>query len=201
MKKALVLLVLVGAAASAVLFFRMKTKPEPASREQAPPEVSSPIRVEFAAVPKPEPPLPEGVHALKLLVFGDPKNWPAGVAAGGEIELLLRLPVGVELVSAGWKPAPLPQEEEKDSSGPWKLFQKSVSTQPTADGKDLLVSEVIGVKVGEGINWILTARARMARGSQIWQAFGVIFATNQKGKAEFHSTPKPTSETQRAQAN
>ena len=122
--------------------------------------------------------------SLALIVERNPE---AGPPADGEaqLELLLRLPGGVKLVSAeDWKPEPLPQEEKEDSSGPWRLYkrQQPVKVLPAKVPLELAVVE-------EGVNWVITSRAKLIQGQQGWQTFGVIFATRKAGTVQFHATP------------
>ncbi len=154
---------------------------------------ASPIQVRF------EEPNP-GKHkasvpvSLALVVERNPKG--ALLDEGdAQLELLLRLPAGVKLIGAeGWRPEPLPKEEEGDSSGPWRLYkrQQPVKVPPLTRGHSSPIAQVsVELTVmEEGVNWVITTRAKLTQGQQGWQTFGVIFATLQNGIVEFHSTPR-----------
>ncbi len=142
--------------------------------------------------------------AVTLLVESSPKGWPAEVGPGARLDLLLRLPVGVKLASEeGWSPAPLPPEEKEDASGPWSVYEKQVPLQITQGiPPEFLAQEKVGLIVTEeGVNWIISARARLTQDSKTWQAFGVLFATLQGNEGQFHEIPKAPTDIRSAKAN
>lgn len=153
-------------------------KPEP----QEPAKPAPPIRVRFqapAAGALGEPML------VKILVEAEPTEEPGRPA----LDLLLRLPAGVQLKSEGWEPVALPAEEQKDPTGPWSLFQKKISPDETPG--PLKVEEAVSLAVVEpGTNWIVTVRARLTQGAKSWQTFGVIFASTDKTGVGFHTAPR-----------
>ena len=166
-----------------------------------PPAVSaSPFRVQF--VPGGRGPLGEPI-LVDLVLEAEPEHGSAQLSGEGRLELLLRLPSGVALRSEGWKPVELPPEKAKDPTGKWSLFeQKKPISIPSGISKELARESVKLAVVEKGINWIITARARIVQGSKIWQTFGVVFATVQKdGQVEFHAAPRMSEMEQRAQAD
>ena len=196
MKKTWIVVALAGAVAAG---WTPRTVAVP-EETQTPEAVKVPIEVRFEAKVPPElgKPVP-----IALIVDSVPEAWPAGIGEGSRIELLLRLPVGVQLKSEGWTSAPLPDTEKEDASGPWSLFEKKVPLQiQGTDRPETLLKENVELAVTEeGTNWIITARARLVQGQEAWQTFGVLFATLQGGQAEFHHIPKTPTDAQRAQAN
>ena len=174
----------------------------PAGGVTQPPELEpAPIKVRFDA---PAPPELGKPAAVTLLVESSPKGWPAEVGPGAQLDLLLRLPVGVKLASEeGWSPAQLPAEEREDASGPWSVYEKKIPLQiKQGVPPEFLAKEKVELTVAEeGTNWIISARARLTQGSQTWQAFGVLFATLQGNNGQFHEIPKAPMDIQSAQAS
>jgi hypothetical protein len=159
------------------------------------------MKIRFDAPVPPQMNQPVGVT---LLVESSPKGWPAEVGPGARLELLLRLPVGVKLASEeGWSPAQLPPEGEGDASGPWSVYEKQVPLEIVQGvPPEWLAQEKVELTVAEeGVNWIISARARLTQGSQSWQAFGVLFATLQGSEGEFHEIPKAPTDIRSAQAS
>lgn len=232
MKKTILMLALLAAAAgAAVLIPRLGEKKSPVGDEpvqqwkaDARPDQSQPASGPAGApasaagteAPAPEPPpmevrfetpTPPKLNeraAVTLSVVKGP-GWPVQAEKAGEIELLLRLPVGVKLASEeGWTPSQDLPVEKEDVTGPWSVFERKFPVAPEADGAlpdQLAEVEVPLVVVEEGINWIISTRARLSQGQQAWQTFGVLFATVQGEQAEFHATPKTPSDTQSAKAD
>ncbi|MBI3318417.1 MAG: glutamine-hydrolyzing carbamoyl-phosphate synthase small subunit [Candidatus Omnitrophica bacterium] len=156
-----------------------------------------PIRVRFEA---PAPVRTKEPVSLHLIVERDPRGWPQA-APEGELELLLRLPSGVRLESKEWKPVPLPPGESKDRSGTWFLFEKREPINSLAGNSLLLAWVPLQLSVAEeGVNWVITARARVDQKGKVRQGFGVVFATLQEGHGSFHARPK-TASSDSAQAN
>ncbi|MBI3333129.1 MAG: hypothetical protein HYZ93_03460 [Candidatus Omnitrophica bacterium] len=157
-------------------------------------EAPAPIRVELSPVAHPEPGLEPAVRQMLLKVARDPKNWPADMKGEGRLEILLRLPIGVDLDQAnrgGWTPVKPRPEEKRDATGPWRLFQRTVPAGRVKESPDLLAREVIPLRIVEdGTNWVITARVRLIQGGTTIQAFGAIFASRQRGAAELHALPK-----------
>lgn len=176
-------------------------RPLPPPSEQEPARPSSPLKVGF---------FPAGSGALgepigvDLVVEPQPDAWPAGWTGEAALEFLLRLPAGVQLRSEGWTPVDLPAEEKADSSGPWILFERKRTLDLPAGppGEELARERIELAVVEKGTNWIVTTRARLSRGSESWQTFGVIFATvDPQGIVEFHPTPRLPAMEPRAEAN
>ena len=178
-----------------------KKETQPAAPEASPePVPDSPLKVRFDA---PEAPELNKPVAVTLIVESAASAWPTGVEGEAALDLLLRLPVGIKLASGeGWTPAEIPPEEKEDSTGPWSVFEKRVPVQiPAGAPPERLAAEKVELTVNEeGINWIISSRARLIHGSNAWQAFGLLFATLQEGKGEFHETPKTPKDTQIAKA-
>jgi|GEM_PF-2068428 len=169
--------------------------------DQVPELDPAPIKIRFDA---PDAPRLNQPVSVMLLVESSPKGWPAEVGSGARLDLLLRLPVGVELASEeGWSSAQLPPEEKEDASGPWSVYEKQVPLQITQGvPPEFLAQEKVGLIVTEeGVNWIISARARLTQDSQTWQAFGVLFATLQGNEGQFHEIPKAPTDIRSAQAS
>jgi len=167
----------------------------------APPKIApAPIQIRFDA---PIPPEKDKAVPVTMAVESVPGGWPAEIGEGARLELLLRLPVGVKLKSGGWAPVELAEEEKQDASGPWSLYEKRVPLQikPGVPPGILLKETVALAVVEEGTNWIITARARLVQGASAWQTFGVLFATLQGTRGEFHASPKGPMDSQSAQTN
>ncbi|MDO8730284.1 MAG: hypothetical protein Q7J69_03750 [Candidatus Omnitrophota bacterium] len=229
MKKVLIAILLLAAAGAAAWFFLARQKSEtplpvetvvdrgepvePQSEavrpstssgrtEEQPPELdSSPMKIRFEAPAALQlnQPVP-----VTLLVESNPKGWPAEVGPGARLDLLLRLPVGVKLASEeGWSPAQLPPEERDDVTGPWSLYEKQVPLQiKQGIPPERLAAEKVELKVAEeGVNWIISARARLVQDSQTWAAFGVLFATLQGNEGQFHEIPKTPADIRSAKAS
>ena len=182
-----------------------RVNPRPSGTEagsEQPPEpepASMIVRFETGAVPMLNMP-----SRVTLIVESNPKGWPAEVGEGARLDLLLRLPVGVKLASGeGWSPAQLPPEEKEDASGPWSVYEKQVPLQiKQGVPPERLAAEAVQLAVTEeGVNWIISARARLTQGSQTWQAFGVVFATLQGSDGQFHEIPKAPTDIRSAQAS
>lgn len=182
---------------------KIAEEPQPSQPKPTPP----PMRLSFEAAGAPalDKPVP-----VTLRVESSLEGWPAQLMGKEcQMELLLRLPPGVKLRSEGWQEKPLPPEEEEDGSGPWSLFErKQPLSLPEGVPPQVLVKETTELAVVErGVNWVITARARLVHGSEAWQTFGVLFATLEGEKAAFHARPftpmdvplsEPTPEEQRA---
>ena len=178
-----------------------EARPGAAKPEQPPEPNPAPVKVRFeaAAAPKLNEPAP-----VTLLVESNAKGWPAEVGEEARLDLLLRLPVGVKLASEqGWSVAQLPPEEKEDASGPWSVYEKQIPLKITQGvPPEFLAREKVDLTVTEeGVNWIISARARLTQGSQTWQAFGVIFATLQGSDGQFHEIPKAPTDIRSAQAS
>ena len=171
-------------------------KPVPKPPEPA----AAPLKVEFKSKTPPELGKPAPVM---LVVESDREAWPAEAAGEGRLELLLRLPPGVKMASDGWSPTAPSTEEKKDGSGPWSLYEKQLPLNiPAGAPPEVLAEEEVRLTVAEeGVNWIITARARVVRGTSAWQAFGVLFATLQGDSGEFHQIPKGPADIRSAQAS
>lgn len=158
----------------------------------APRETPPPIRISFDANIPPE--LNEPV-AVTLVVQRNPETLISGPVEV-QVEILLRLPVGVQLADpTGWQPVALSPNEQVDASGPWSLFERVESVSlPVGEAPQVLAQVPISLKVVEqGVNWVITARARIIQqGELAGQAFGVLFATLEGEVAEFHAIPKTT---------
>ena len=151
----------------------------------------SAIQIHFEA---PVPSAPDPAAPLTLVIERDPKNLPE---KGDRLDILLRLPVGVKFLSEGWKSAELPPEEKEDSGGIWSLFERDVPLFGPSDEPLFRAGSALKVPISltvaeEGANWVITARGRLIQGSGTHQAFGVIFATRQGEKTEFHAGPRFT---------
>ena len=161
-------------------------------------EMAAPIRVTF------ETPGPGESGPVLLRVETDPKGWPADAEGEHELEILLRLPAGVRLEPGEWTAAePPPDEKAADPTGPWNLFELRRTVQvPVGGSVKALAEEPIRMAVSqEGTNWVITVRARISRGGQVWQAFGVLFATRQGDVSEFHTAPKSPADALRARTD
>ncbi len=175
--------------------------PEIPVLEQPPEPDPAPMKIRFDAPTAPQlnQPVP-----VTLRVEPSPKGWPAEVGPGARLDLLLRLPVGVSMASeGGWSPAQMPPEEKEDASGPWSVYEKQVPLQiKQGVPPELLADEKVElIVVEEGVNWIISARARLTQDSQSWQAFGVLFATLQGNEGQFHEIPKAPTDIRSAQAS
>jgi len=163
---------------------------EPAAPEELQPKPAPPpmrILFEASGAPVLNQPVP-----VTLQVESNLEGWPAQLMGREcQMELLLRLPVGVKLESGGWEEKPVPPEEGEDGSGPWWLFErKQPLTLPDGVPPAQLARETVSLAVVEhGVNWVITARAKLACGSEAWQTFGVLFATLEGEKAAFHTRP------------
>ena len=167
--------------------------PQPA--EKAPVAVvgkKPPVAVLKVVFDAPNPPRLNEPVAVTLVIEKNPNNWPADVGSNPTLNILLRLPPGVKLSGEGWTPTPLPPEEKKDQTGPWSLYAREETLTLVSDSSSLVLVRIPAsfTLVEEGVNWIITARARLSQGKQVWQSFGVIFATLSQGEAAFHSIPK-----------
>ena len=172
------------------------------AQEPAPEKLKAPLQVRFEA---PGSGALEEAIPVELIVAVDAEMMPAGLA-GQEItlEYLLRLPQGVQLKSEGWAPVELSPEEKNDPTGVWSLFErKRTLTAPEKSAVSEWAREKIALAVVEkGSNWVITARARLTQGPASWQTFGAVFASvDEKGRVEFHITPRVPATEQRAQAN
>ena len=148
--------------------------PETSAPEAPPEQAPAPLKVRFEAQVPPQKGKPAPVT---VLVESNPKGWPAEVGPGARLDLLLRLPVGVKLASEeGWSPAQLPPEERDDVTGPWSLYEKQVPLQiKLGIPPERLAAEKVELTVEEeGVNWIISVRARLTQDSQAWQAFGTV---------------------------
>ena len=146
----------------------------------------APIQVRF----QPKGPFgPAQAGPVTILVEAGPGAPSNGFAGEGPLELLLRLPSGVRLESPDWQEVSPTPEEKQDPSGPWKVYEKK--NEITVPEKGILSQEEVSLAVvEEGVNWVVTVRARLTEGSLSWQAFGVMFASLQDGLAEFYASPK-----------
>ena len=169
--------------------------------EQPPKQDPAPLKIRFEA---PVPPQMGKAVPVTLLVESNPKGWPAEVGPGARLDLLLRLPVGVKLASGeGWSPAQLPPEEKDDVTGPWSLYEKQIPLEikQGVPPERLAAEKVELIVAEEGVNWIISARARLVQDSQTWQAFGVLFATLQGNEGKFHEIPKTPTDIRSAKAS
>ena len=157
--------------------------PPVAPKPKQPP---APLRIRFEAneLPALGKPVP-----VVFSVYPNPAAWPKNAQGKGQMEWLLRLPSGVKLESKGWEPAALSAQDKNEG---WSLYQREQTvTLPADPGTEPLSSQEMSLTVAEpGVNWVITVRARMVRGSESWQAFGAVFATADSQKAEFHTAPK-----------
>lgn len=171
-------------------------------QETAPVVPAEPFRVGFS--PRETGRLGEAI-TVDLVLEADPKTLPAGlVGEEAALEYLLRLPSGVQLKSDGWAPVELPPEEKDDPTGVWNLFERkrTITAPAEAAAVEWARESVELAVVRPGINWILTMRAKVTRGLNSWQTFGVVFATvNGDGKVEFHTAPRNVQTEQRVEAN
>jgi len=135
---------------------------------------------------------------VTVRVERNPNKPQISLNSQAHMEVLLRVPSGVRLMSEGWKPVPLPEAEKKEERGVWSLFEKAAPV--TADKSVGHLPLALSV-VEEGVNWVITARVRIIQGKETWQTFGVLFATARKGIVEFHGKPKMDFEQVDAQAN
>ena len=176
-------------------------------QEEAAPQGSernpAPLEVRFDA---PVPPQMGQAVPVTLRVEGNMESWPAEAGPDARLDLLLRLPVSVKLASEqGWSPAQLPPDETDNVSGPWSVYKKQIPLRIERGAPPgLLAAEKLElILTEEGINWIISARVLLIQGSQgpanAWQAFGVLFATLQENKGEFHESPKALENTESAQ--
>ncbi len=230
MKKGILVLVLIAAAAGAALMIPRLTEKKPPVRGElveprtgnertstgsvrseelkgAPvgsvrsgePAESAPLQVRFEASAKAQLNQP----AVVTLIVEKGPGWSAQADRSGELELLLRLPVGIKLASEeGWTAAQPSSEEKEDPTGPWSAYERNFLLSADAGSlpDPLAKVEVPLIVVEEGINWIISSRARWTAGAEAWQAFGVLFATVQGTDAEFHQAPKTPSDTLSAKA-
>ena len=182
----------------------VKEEAVPQQQEKATPQpskqIEGPFEVYFTA---PTPPkISKGQPVVVTLqVASVPGNWPAELGPEARLDLLLRLPISVKLDSAeeGWTPVQLPTDAD---AGSWSVYEKQVPLQlqqGVPPGELLTVQEIHLIVTEEGINWILSTRARLTQGSQVWQTFGLMFATLQGEEGEFHGTPKTPRDTESAQ--
>ena len=150
---------------------------------------ASPLRVR---VDLPEGPASIGeAQRVTLIVEEDPEIAAAPAGEIRRVDLLLRLPPGVELRSEGWRAAELPPEERDDGSGPWKLFEREAPASLSAVRQELLREPVELAVTQEGLNWVVTVRVRWAQGdARQRQGFATILATTGDGQAEFHTDPR-----------
>lgn len=142
------------------------------------------LQVQFGIPASPQAGSPSEVT---LVVLWNPRAKIRAGSPAGDLEVLLRLPAGVRLASEGWEPVDLPQREKQDTSGPWSLYQRveSLSVILSNPTKVLARIPISLLVVEEGVNWVITARTRLGK----YTAFGVVFATRQGEKVEFHTTP------------
>ncbi len=161
---------------------------------------SSPIRILFEATTPLEK---DKAVPVTLSVESVPEGWPAQIGEGAQLELLLRLPIGVKLQSENWTAVEMSAEEKKDPTGPWSLYEKKISLKitPGVPPESLLKETLQLAVVEEGTNWIITTRVRLVQGSDTWQAFGALFATLQGNSGQFHTVPKAPTDIRSAQAN
>ena len=158
-------------------------------------KILPPIEAHFET---PDPPRLNEPVTVILVVDNNPKAWPAspqGVESQPSIEnrleILLRCPVGVRLETKGWHPVEPSPEEKSDPSGPWTLFESDQPVAvPTENSTVLAKAPISLIVVEEGTNWVISTRVRLIRGNEMWQTFGVLFATVQGTVAEFHTIPR-----------
>ncbi len=150
----------------------------------------SPIRIRFDAA---EPPKLNEPVPVSIIIERDPRRPPIALEGTDRLNLLLRLPVGIKLAAEGWRSVPIPKKEKNDPSGPWTLFERD---EPVLTGENSPCSAPIPIRltvVEEGTNWVITARAKLIQKKNVWQTFGVLFATLRKGTAAFHTVPRAPS--------
>lgn len=151
-------------------------------------EAPSPIQVRFETVNASQPIEGAFVH---LIVERKPELLSLKTPAERSLELFLRLPQGVRLLSTDWKPIPQSPQEKKDPTGTWSLYEKAEKISLQESDPLLLARVPLSLSVIEdGTNWVITARARLIEPGKSWTAFGVLFASRQKGQAKFHMTPQ-----------
>lgn len=158
-------------------------KPPVAPKPKQPP---APLRIRFEVN---EPPVLGKPASVVFSVYPNPTVWPKTAQGEGQIEWLLRLPSGVKLESKEWAPVELSAQDKKEG---WSLYQHTEKvTIPSEPGTEPLAQQKASLIIAEpGVNWVITVRARMVRGSESWQTFGAVFATADSQKAEFHTAPK-----------
>ncbi|MBI3323347.1 MAG: hypothetical protein HYZ95_02660 [Candidatus Omnitrophica bacterium] len=151
-------------------------------------EAPAPIRARFEL---PEQGAAMG-EAMELTLVAEPNPEAGADLAGqaGSVDLLLRLPNGIRLDSEGWELAEIPAEERGDETGPWRLYERSVPAAPSTVKRELLREPVLLAVTEEGLNWVVTARVRVAAGARQWQALTTVFATTEGDRAEFHEAPR-----------
>jgi len=126
---------------------------------------------------------------------------PIRLEEESRVEVLLRLPIGVQLVGEGWKSVELPPEEKDDPSGPWVLFELENQllippldrTNPDSGATSFVKLASVPLKlavVEEGMNWVVNTRVRLIQRGEAWQTFGTVFVTFQEGVAEFTAVPR-----------
>ena len=159
------------------------------AKEEGPPALAaqdSPFRAIFNTPTPPRINEPVDVILELRRVPGTP---PLPVLEGAELEILLRLPIGVKLSSAGWIPVELsPKEKAEDPPGLWSLYGwKRPLAKPEGELLDRMPIKLTVVE--EGVNWIITARVRVIQGQEAWQTFAATFATLEYGTAKFSPVP------------
>ncbi|MBI1953759.1 MAG: hypothetical protein HYS41_06530 [Candidatus Omnitrophica bacterium] len=167
------------AALAGTCFAKKEAPPAPAAQD-------SPIQALFNT---PAPPrLDEPVEVI-LEVRGRPGTPLPPIREGAKLEILLRLPVGVKLSSAGWVPVePSAQEKKENPSGIWSLYGwKRPLAKPEGELLDRMPIRLTVAE--EGMNWIITARVRVIQGQEAWQTFAATFATLKYGTAKFSPVP------------
>ena len=152
--------------------------------DAAPP---APVRVRFE--------LPRGKQDAKqkvpVTIVVEPSAAAQGASGDWQMELLLRLPPGVEMASPGWTEKKLSRDERKDPSGSWTVLEKKARVPPAPDPSGALVREPLFLSVTrEGTNWVLSVRVKGAAPAGPWQTFGAAFASRQGESVEFHDTPQ-----------
>jgi hypothetical protein len=158
-------------------------------------KIVPPIEVHFET---PDPPRLNEPVTVTLVVENSLKAWPAspqGVEpqlwTENRLEILLRCPVGVRLETRGWRPVEPSPEEKSDPSGPWTLFESEQPVDVPVESSTVLARVPISLAVvEEGTNWVISTRVRLIRGNEMWQTFGVLFATVEKEAAKFTPTPR-----------
>ena len=175
---------LLGLLAAISLAFPHRSAGEPNPEE---PGTPVPFQISFLTSnpPGPEPPV--------LIVQTKAQVWPAAATGELQVELLLRLPEGLLLESRDWTQVEQPPEQSDQASGPWTLFQRTIPVR-VSSAKELpseLLRETVPLRVvKEGSNWVITVRARVVKGSESWENFGVLFATLEGDAARFHEIPQ-----------
>lgn len=173
----------------------------PAGEEAAPVEAApleardvAPIRAAFNTSNPPR--LNEPVEVV-LEVLTRPGVELPPIREGAELEILLRLPVGVKLASEGWKPVEPSAQDTEDPTGPWSLYgwKRPLALaarlgSASSEGDQRLDQMPIRLTVAEeGVNWIITARVRVIQGQEAWQTFAATFATVEYGVTRFSPIP------------